>query len=393
VVESGEYSVRKSHGNRQTAVCCGTGQKALTAKVAAEAHIFLHAHGWEEFWKKSKARKSGGGEGVNAGHCTVGEFLDGIQQKSALKGGTFVEYRRALCQILADIFKISAGREKYDHVRGGAERRLERIRRIKLSSVTADRIEEWKNRTLRSRMDHDPLRRNSACATINKVLRNAKSLFAKKILKSIGVQSDEISPFRGIEFLEEGSHRYSSEFDAKMLVDSAIRELKPHNGEAFKIFLLGLCCGLRRNEIDKLLWRQVDLDRALITIRTTEVFSPKTRESCANVDMDASLVEILAEYRSGASGEFVVESEVEARPGAHYRHYRCERTHRQLIQWLRSKGINSHNPLHTLRKEYGAEICRQFGLYKASRALRHSSYGVTEMFYVDKKAGVTPKFF
>ncbi|MDR2778986.1 MAG: hypothetical protein LBB16_01725, partial [Puniceicoccales bacterium] len=65
----------------------------------------------------------------------------------------------------------------------------------------------------------------------------------------------------------------------------------------------------------------------------------------------------------------------------------------ELIGWLRSHGVNSNNPLHTLRKEYGSEICRQFGLYEASRALRHSSYGITESFYVDRKAGITPKFF
>jgi integrase len=391
-VECPEYSVRMSYKNKQTALCTGTGQKALAAKIASEAYVFLQAHGWELFWEKYKIRKNGD-ESAFKDCCTIGEFLEKVQQKSSLKAGTFIEYRKSFCQILADIFKVVAGKEKFDYVNGGAQKRLDKIYKIKLSNVSSDKIEEWKNKTLRTRTSKDALRRNSSCATINKTLRNAKSLFSKKILKAIGMQDSCILPFKDIEFLPEGSHRYHSEFDAKQLVEEAMKELRPDNPEAFKIFLLALCCGLRRNEIDKLLWRQIDLPRGLINIQTTEVFNPKTRESCSCVDIDISVAEILAEYRNIATGKFVIESEVNPRPNAHYRHYRCDRTHKHLIEWLRSHGINSNNPLHTLRKEYGAEICRQFGLYKASRALRHSSYGVTEMFYVDKKSGVTPKFF
>jgi integrase len=275
-------------------------------------------------------------------------------------------------------------------VNGGAKKRLEAIYKIKLSSVTIDKIEEWKNKTLRVKISRKPSARSSACATINKTLRNAKSLFSKRILKAIAMENLEISPFEGVEFLPEGSHRYNSEFDGKHLVEEAMDELKSSDPEAFKIFILALCCGLRRNEIDKLLWRQVDLQRNVIYIRATEVFSTKTREFCSSVDLDESVAKILGEYQSVATGPFVIESNVNARPNVHYR---CDRTHRQLIEWLRKHDISANKPLHTLRKEYGAEICRQFGLYEASRALRHSSHGVTEMFYVDKRAVVTPKFF
>jgi integrase len=182
-------------------------------------------------------------------------------------------------------------------------------------------------------------------------------------------------------------------FDPKTIVQAAESELRNNLPEAFKIFILALCAGLRRNEIDKLLWRQVNFERRSISVQQTEYFSPKTKESCSDICLDDAVVGILKELKTSATGQFVVESEVNPRPNAHYRHYRCDRTHKHLIEWLRSHGINSNNPLLTLRKEYGAEICRQFGLYKASRALRHSSYGVTEMFYVDKKSGVTPKFF
>jgi hypothetical protein len=102
---------------------------------------------------------------------------------------------------------------------------------------------------------------------------------------------------------------------------------------------------------------------------------------------------MLKEFKASSVGEFVIESGIAPRLHAQYQHYRCDHIHKELIAWLRSHDINSNNPMHTLRKEYGSEICRQFGLYEASRALRHSSYGITESFYVDRKTGITPKFF
>jgi hypothetical protein len=40
---------------------------------------------------------------------------------------------------------------------------------------------------------------------------------------------------------------------------------------------------------------------------------------------------------------------------------RCQRDIADLIQWLRSHGVVSRTPLHTLRKEYGSEINALFG--------------------------------
>jgi hypothetical protein len=64
----------------------------LAAKIAAEAYIFLQSHGWEEFWSKYKIRKSND-ESVDEKHCTVGEFLETIRQRSSIKAPTFIEYR------------------------------------------------------------------------------------------------------------------------------------------------------------------------------------------------------------------------------------------------------------------------------------------------------------
>jgi hypothetical protein len=64
-------------------------------------------------------------------------------------------------------------------------------------------------------------------------------------------------------------------------------------------------------------------------------------------------------------GEFVIESAVPADPAALYDHYRCHRDIQDLIAWLRSKGVTSKTPLHSLRKEYGSQINARYGLTAA----------------------------
>lgn len=56
-----------------------------------------------------------------------------------------------------------------------------------------------------------------------------------------------------------------------------------------------------------------------------------------------------------------------------------------MIEWLRGKGITARTALHSLRKEFGSQICAQAGIYAASVALRHSNITITREHYVDKK--------
>jgi hypothetical protein len=56
---------------------------------------------------------------------------------------------------------------------------------------------------------------------------------------------------------------------------------------------------------------------------------------------------------------------------------------------MREKGVSGGRPLHTLRKEFGSHVCEQFGIYAASRALRHADIGITSQHYLDKKTRVT----
>ncbi len=79
--------------------------------------------------------------------------------------------------------------------------------------------------------------------------------------------------------------------------------------EQFKIFCLALLCGLRKREIDTLLWRSVDFDKSVIRIERTEYFQPKSEDSAAEIDVAPELIAILRGFRATAKGEFVIESD------------------------------------------------------------------------------------
>jgi hypothetical protein len=71
-----------------------------------------------------------------------------------------------------------------------------------------------------------------------------------------------------------------------------------------------------------------------------------------------------------------------------YRYYRAEEHFQGLVVWLRKQGFKSPKPLHELRKMYGSEINKKFGIHAASLALRHSSLAITASTYVDSRSRV-----
>jgi hypothetical protein len=51
--------------------------------------------------------------------------------------------------------------------------------------------------------------------------------------------------------------------------------------------------------------------------------------------------------------------------------------------------VKAQKPLHTLRKEFGSQLCQTHGIYAASRGLRHSDIKITSNFYTDSRARAT----
>jgi hypothetical protein len=99
---------------------------------------------------------------------------------------------------------------------------------------------------------------------------------------------------------------------------------------------------------------------------------------------------VFQEDHNKAKGAFVIPSGRPPKTVTRGDYYRCESYFDKLNAWLRSKGVNTQKPSHTLRKEYGSLINKVHGIHAASKALRHADISVTNNFYTDSRARVTP---
>ena len=200
-------------------------------------------------------------------------------------------------------------------------------------------------------------------------------------------------PFSGIKVETVRVPRYRSTFDLAELLESAREELTFRRPEQYKIFLLGAVAGLRRNEIDVLPWTAFRWNEGVIRIETTEFYRPKSHNSEGDVRVDPELMEVFRGYLRAAQKRLRDRERLTAAS------LRCalwrlslQDQMRALIGWLRSKGVNSKTPLHTLRKQFGSEIDARYGLLAASEQLRHGGIAVTARHYVENKQRSTLGF-
>ena len=256
----------------------------------------------------------------------MGNFLDEVKAKVELKPKTFAYYARKFRKIIADINGIGDDPRKFDSVSGGNQEWLTKVEAVKLHTLTPDKIQKWKIAFLK-KAGNDPIKQKEARHSANSFIRNAKSLFSPGVLKFIK-ENDLPSPlpFEGIKIESGGSTRYKSEVNFELLIASANNELAiliptidENNlvesrkarqdtllkNEMYKIFLLAIGAGLRRNEIDKLEWSSILWDESKIRIQATKYFQPKTEDSEGDIDVDPELLDVLRAYYPLAKDEFI----------------------------------------------------------------------------------------
>ena len=391
-VEIPEWQARIAHLGRREWFNTGTPNKANAAVKASKIYLSLISKGWQptldEFKPDMQVDKDG---------CTVGAFLEQVKAVSGLKPVTFEIYARKFRSLVAGAFGIDGGKAKHDYVNGGHKAWLARVCAVRLARLTPDKVNSWKVRVLKH-TSKNPLQLKRASVTVRSILLSSKALFSANIRRHLTLRLPAPLPFDNVALPVAGKSRYKSEINPAELLVAAQRELadgiqikgQPANPrpELFKILLLALGAGLRRDEIDKLQWGQIVWLKNKIRIETTEHGGTKSAESEAEVDVDPGLLEILKAYKpkSGKGSAFVIESTVQPRPrSVANHHYRCNRLFNELIAWLRGHSLKSRNALHALRKEFGSQICAQAGIFAASSALRHSSINLTREYYVDKK--------
>lgn len=365
------YSVQIQHDKRRSWVGLGTRDCERAAIIARDIYLDIVANGWDFAMVRRQGPRPE--KRVNV---TIGEYLEIVSVKALVHPKTLVSYAAALRKIAADIAGVR---------HNGSPRATWRqhVDALQLRILTTEAIEAWRVNFIR-RHATNPLAERSAKISCQSLIARARSLFGQKVLPRVRefIELPDPAPFHGIKIGKTRPMRYHATFDLTTLVQLARAELPV---EEYKIFLLGAMAGLRRCEIDLLPWTAFHWDHGVIHIGATEYFRPKSRESEADVEVDAELLQIFHGFRRPATGDFVIESDVGPDPAAPFEVYRCDRHFDHLVRWLRSHGVNSKRPLHALRAEFGSRINARYGLFAASSMLRHADIKVTATHYMENK--------
>ena len=392
-----EYSVRMEFGKVRRRLALGTAIKEEAATKARDIYLSLVAKGWEATLA-DLAPKAATSIAANDGGSTVGEFLAEVARTSTLKAKTFGRYAQYFRMLAGQIQRVETDASRFNYRTGGLNRWRERVDAIPLSAVTPAAVADWKILYLK-RAGNDPHRKLEVNRSFNAALRHCKSLFSSHIINkpNFAVKIPKLKVpdgqrgereaywFETVDFEKAGSMKFHAPagITYESLVRNARNELRSENPEAYKLFLLCLCAGLRRAEADVCLWSQLNPEDNSIRIEANEFIEPK-HGSGGTVYVDAALMRELLSLKAKTPGAFVVHSTWEWKPTGYIR-YRCEPHWSRLLEWLETNGISARKKVHELRKLFGDAIVKEKGIFAASAQLRHSTIQMTASHYTDPR--------
>lgn len=385
-VEIPEWQVRMFHLNREAWFNLDTANQAIAAIKARDIYVALVSTGWDAALVRFKPSPL-----LRVSVCTVGEFVADVEKRSHLHPRTARVYATKLRKLVSDVAKLEAGRKakarraKFDHFGKGHREWLAKVNAQQLDVLTADKVMAWRNAYV-LRAGSDPLKRKSAERSAASILRAGRALFSANVIDLLKVKLPA-NPFAGVKVQDPGPQRYHSDVNPEWLLACAERELRHTHPELYLGLFLCLWAGLRRKEADLLTWAQINLTEGQIHVRRTAYFEPKTEESQRMIDLGPDAVDVLRTFKKGKKSEFLMGG---ADPDlkATYGKYRCDCTWRDLVAWLKGKGVRQRNAVHMLRKESGSLVASAYGIEAARQHLGHRDIRTTSAHYVSKKRRV-----
>jgi integrase len=396
-LEVPEYSVRMKFGGIRKRLALGTALKEEAALKARDIYLSLVAKGWSATLAELAPKSTVEAVRSEFGP-TVGEFIAEVERTSNLKTKTFRRYTQYFRMLAAQIQGVKTDASRYNYYGGGLTSWRERVDAILLSAITPAAVADWKIAYLR-RAGSDPRRKLEVNRSFNSALRHCKSLFSSQIINKpnfavkvprFKVPDGQLGEreaywFETVNFERVGSMKFRSPpgVTYEKLVSNARSELRSDHPEAYKLFLLCLCAGLRRAEADVCLWSQLNPEDNCIRIEANEFIEPK-HGSGGTVYVDPSLLKELLSFKHEGSESFIVNSTRGWKP-VMYQRYRCEPHWRTLLNWLEDNGISSRKKVHELRKLFGDAIVKQNGIFAGSAQLRHSTIQMTASHYTDPR--------
>ncbi len=396
--EIGEWSVRIKYRGIRRSFDLDTANKEDAATKARDIYLSLVAKGWDATLANFGKPVPPSTPVAPAGEATIGVFLREVERVSNLKPKTFHRYAQYFRMLTAQIRGLAKDKSKYSYQHGKHSAWLQKVEATPLRTITPAAAADWKVAYL-ARAGVDPKRRLEVNRSFNAALRHCKSLFSANIINqpnfSVVVPKfkvkdgqkgeREIYWFEALKFEKNGSMKFHAPLGVTYagLLKAARDELRLEHPEAYKLFLLCLCAGLRRAEADTLLRNQLQPADNSICIESTSYRQPK-HDSCGVVYVDSAMMKELLSL-TNSTDEFVIRSPMEWKSSTKYNFYRCEPHWRTLIEWLAGKGITARKKVHELRKLFGDAIVKQNGIFAGSAQLRHTTIQMTASYYTDPR--------
>jgi hypothetical protein len=130
--------MKVQHAGERRKISLKTPIKAAAVAKARDIYVAILAGGWEQALRLHRPERAAAKTEV-----TVGQFLEELKAKADLNPGTLKGYASAFRSIVADIFGIEGGKEKYDYRSGGRNRWTQKINAVRLTPITPERV-IWK---------------------------------------------------------------------------------------------------------------------------------------------------------------------------------------------------------------------------------------------------------
>jgi hypothetical protein len=392
-----EWSVRIHFRGIRKSFDLETANKEEAAAKARDIYLSLAAKGWSATVNELSPPPVLLAK-IESDSPTVGEFLAEVERTANLKPKTFRYYASCLRQLAAYVQGVKSDESRFDYHKGGFRAWRLQVDATPLSALTPAAIADYKMLRLK-KAGHDPRRKLEVNRSFNSWLRCAKSLFSEAIICKPNFRvkvprfkvpdgqrgERDLYWFETVNFERQGSMKFQapSGITYEALLTNARQELRGASPEAYKLFLLCLCAGLRRGEADVCLWSQLSPDDNSIRIEANQYIEPK-HGSGGTVYVAPSLMKELLSLKDDPQDNFVVNSRLKWKSTT-YRRYRCEPHWRTLIEWLENNGIDAKKKVHELRKLFGDAIVKLNGIFAGSAQLRHSNIQMTASHYTDPR--------
>jgi hypothetical protein len=181
-------------GNRWS-FSLGTGNAEAAARKAANVYTDFITLGVEAALAKHRPQKA------TDSITNVGQWIDAARSVATVNPATFALYAASLRKTVGDIIRVKRNRKRFGPKGGGAQVYRRAIDAAPLSLLSPASIQKWRMEYVKRAKT--PAEQRSRMTSCNSTLRQARSLFGKKIAKFVPLPDPP--PFQGVEFFPRQS--------------------------------------------------------------------------------------------------------------------------------------------------------------------------------------------